>query len=86
MIKNTKKLRSVNNNYVQTLLLACKSIDKYFCSRQGLDYDYWSQEEKDLHTLVKQAIYEDVKIDKEEMSYDERNEGHPGHPYEYGDS
>lgn len=59
-----RKRRNPAENRSNALLIAaspqmlevCEDIDKLFSSRQGLDYDYWSQEEKDLHNKAKKVL------------------------------
>ena len=48
--------KEVQRQKILQLRTALKAVDLFFKSKQGLDYDYWSQEEKDLHEKAKQAL------------------------------
>ena len=51
-LEHVNKLEQQNAD----LVAALETIDKKLRSQQGLDYSYWSQAEKDIHDIVKQAL------------------------------
>ncbi len=51
-VMKKRKLEKQNSD----LVAVAKDVDRMFSKRQGLDYDYWSQEEKDLHDKARQAL------------------------------